>query len=721
MSSTTGPSPADQPDKHATASGSAGPAGDVAPGGAGAAAKSGPPSEDLDVFPTLEDNTPASDVPRDGDVSRTQVEVERTAPVDETQPAASDPAGEKTSVVPASNSISGSSANPPMSVSEGEPTTQESMATRPMETPSAVAAKPVSPHVRDLIKAGLFTAATRQAAGRGAFAVVEGRYELRETLGEGGMGLVFLAYDNVGDCLVAVKTLKPSFLNSAKSRTRFIEEAKEMNRIPAHACVLVVKDFGSLEKPFYVTEYLVGGSVGGAIRFQGPLPPDLARRYATNIATAIAYIHAKRGKLHRDIKPENVLIDDDGSARLADFGLVWQIGEGSRGMRAGTVPYMPPEVVGDQRKNVGYEWDVYSFGATLYEMLTGHAPYADLLKREIESTGKTRLEVLRHLVSQMPPTPILSCNKNADKHLARIAEWAMARDARDRYFHVDHILADLDRLGQGKKPMGPQQTEGCERNERWCLIRRVLAASVLGMAAVGGLIWFFLPDSSVGPTPPDPQDSAVVAVPALDANADTAASPVTDGPMFDQSRTVSPLNLTFQTVDGVKRFRAAPAGDWALIEGRRFEYESDMPWKPAADQAITFRARTDRPAYLTILMREADGGLTQLLPNSLEMDHRLEARRDRLVPRPFSAQEYSYWFRVTPPAGTPKETKAIKAIITERPFQIAGVSEADIRDQGFPTVPRDFRVVVDGQTYDSFEAVFGDRWQTVDLTLEVVK
>ena len=238
------------------------------------------------------------------------------------------------------------------------------------------------------------------------------------------MGIVFLAYDNVGECQVALKTLKPKFLKIAEARSRFLDEAKQMNRIPAHARVLVVKDFGSLERPYYVTEYISGGTLGERIR-RGLPPRDEARRYARDLATAIAFIHAKHGKLHRDIKPDNLLLDGEGSAWLADFGLLWQVGEGARGLRAGTIPYMPPEVVGDARKNVGYEWDVYSFGATLYEMLTGHTPYADVMKRQAAGS-KARLDDLKKVIAAQPPTPILKLNRKADRALARIADWAMA-------------------------------------------------------------------------------------------------------------------------------------------------------------------------------------------------------------------------------------------------------------------------------------------------------
>lgn len=683
----------------------------------GAAAKTGPPSDDLDQFPTLEENAqpkPAADGPEVTGEFPTRMEIERTQPLQPPTPEFADPtrppdvSGGVTSNAPTTG--------PPTRDMPDQP--GNAAGTVPGGTGVFTDAVRVSPHVKALIQAGLLNAAGKSAASRGAFAVVEGRYELRDTLGEGGMGLVFLAYDSLGDCLVAVKTLKPNFLDSPKARARFIEEAKEMNRIPAHACVLVVKDFGSIDKPFYVTEYLTGGTVGQAIRADGPLPADLARKYAQNVARAIAFIHAKHGKLHRDVKPENVLIDDDGSARLADFGLIWHVGEGARGLRAGTVPYMPPEVVSDQRKNVGYEWDVYSFGATLYEMLVGHAPYADLLDRDVASTGKSRLDALRSIISDQPPTPILSINKRADRNLAKVADWAMARDARDRYFHVDHILADLEAIEHGRKPLGPQQ-KACDGKGRLCLLRRFAPAALVVLALAAGAVWWFVfRDATPQPATPGENPPVATAGPGgQTANPDPDVAPaVTDGPMFDQSRSVSPLKLEFDTAGRLREYQAAPASDWEKISFKRIEGKA--PWTPGPENHYVFTTRVAADCHLLVLSRDGEGNTVQLFPNVDERDSLIRARRTRIIPSTAREGDVTsrYYFEVHGPSGIDQ----IKAIVAARKFHVEGVDDVDHESETYSVVPSDFRIVVDGQAYDSFETAFGPAgWQTVDLTVQI--
>lgn len=541
-----------------------------------------------------------------------------------------------------------------------------------VSTTSKVEGQLSNPHVIHLIKAGLLSPANAKAQARGAFAVVANRYELRDVLGEGGMGLVFLTYDNSGDCMVALKTLKPRFLSNEKARAQFIDEAKEMNRIPAHACVLVVKDFGSVDKPFYVTEYLTGGTIASRIRKDGPLPANLACRFSKDIARAIAFIHAKHGKMHRDIKPENVLIDDDGSARLADFGLIWNVGGGSRGLQSGTVPYMPPEVVGNQRMNVGYEWDVYSFGATLYEMLSGRAPYADIMKTRGPSTT---IETLRKVISDEPPTPILTLNRQADRSLARIADWAMARDARDRYFHVHHIQADLDRVSEGKKPLGPQQ-RASKAPGRWSPLRR-LAAAVVGVGLITAGTWYFWP---VGEAISDAGPSG------LAEDNDPSFKPIADS-LFEQSRATSPLQLTFDTATpGLRTFRIG-------------------------QDTHHFIATAQRRGYLFVFGMDSTGSLMQLYPNNKHNDNALEPGETLHIP---PAGE-TYKVEVTGPAGIDR----IKAVFADQPWEVEGVTEASYRESGYPPLERDFRIRVGETVYDSFDAAFGENWQSVEFDVTI--
>ncbi len=722
-------------------------------GEGGAAAKTGPPSGDLDpVDPTVEESSifktydPDSAAPRpaaprrdliDPDATRKDTANPRPAPtakpaarppVQPTTPGKARPAISKPTL-PASP-LTGQTGQTG-ATGESNAATSQSPGSR---LGSADPPPPLDPNVQALVDLGVMEAAPPAARRRGAFAVVAGRYELRKQLGVGGMGVVFLAYDNAGDCLVALKTLKPRFLKNPEARVRFLDEAKEMNRIPAHARVLVVKDFGSLDRPFYVTEYIGGGSLGDRIKLHGIPPRDEARRHARDLATAIAYIHAKHGKLHRDIKPENLLLDDQGSAWLADFGLVWQVGEGARGLRAGTIPYMPPEVVVDARKNVGYEWDVYAFGATLYEMLTGHPPYADVMKRRAASSG-AKLDDLKKIIAAQPPTPIRERNRKADKSLTRIAEWAMARDARDRYFHVDHILNDLAAIREGRKPRGPLQKTladgGGERPRRpgWHVL---LTAVVLGIVATAAGV-FLVPGLEERAEQGAQRAWAAVAgwVEStgwvagraddieIEGDDSTSIAPASTGaaavaqatkppPPLLQVNPDSPLGLRFDTAGGRRVYRVADPTVWDRLAAEGVADPAALP----ADQALRFTASAERPGHLTIFAIEAGGHPVQFFPNADRPSGSLNAGDELLYPAPPGSGESTRQIKLRESGRV-----HIKAIYTDRPWTAAGVDLSLARP--WPTPDPEFRINVDGRTFASFDEAFGDRWQTAEFDIDI--
>ena len=161
----------------------------------------------------------------------------------------------------------------------------------------------------------------------------------------------------------------------------------------------------------------------------------------------MGYAHG-RGIIHRDVKPSNILIADDGRACLADFGLVRTvfndtISETRHNWCVGTPAYMSPAVAAGQPEDT--RCDIYSFGAVLYAMLTGAAPYG----------GRAPQHVLDQILAG-PPTPISQLNPAAHTHLVSIAEGAMARELRDRYACMADIESDLDRVTVGQAPLGPR-------------------------------------------------------------------------------------------------------------------------------------------------------------------------------------------------------------------------------------------------------------------------
>lgn len=333
--------------------------------------------------------------------------------------------------------------------------------------------------IDELIQLGVLTVPSEMHLKQGVFAMLDGRYAVLSHLGEGGMGVVYLARDNQSAGYVAIKMIRPRFFHEADARKRFIDEAEQMQKMPANSCVLGVKAIGTEDKPYYVMEYMSGGSLGRLLKKEKSLNRDRVIDLAINMATAIHQVHTKTGRIHRDIKPENVLLTEQGEARLCDFGLIYAVGEGESGLRAGTLAYMPPEIVTKDNKNIGFEWDVYSFGALLYEMLSGERPYNDVLSAKTDLM--TRMRTLREAMVKRSPDSIRKLNRKADSDLVEVAEGAMAREVRDRYVSMADVLNDLERIKIGKQPLGPRQRRGVGM--------AITLVALLALFVSGALVW----------------------------------------------------------------------------------------------------------------------------------------------------------------------------------------------------------------------------------------
>ncbi len=230
---------------------------------------------------------------------------------------------------------------------------------------------------------GARTGGSAAAAERSPFRSVMDRlshYELVEQLGEGGMGVVYKARDVRLGRFVALKVLAPGKASDPERRQRFVKEARAASALD-HPNVLTVHEIGCEDGvDFIVTEYLPGKTLAQLIPRHG-LPPREALRYAVPIADALAATHAA-GVIHRDLKPANVMVTDSGLVKILDFGLARFVdpapvteGEETQailtkeGVVLGTCAYMSPEQA--EGHEVDPRSDVFSFGAVLYEMVTG--------------------------------------------------------------------------------------------------------------------------------------------------------------------------------------------------------------------------------------------------------------------------------------------------------------------------------------------------------------
>ncbi len=225
--------------------------------------------------------------------------------------------------------------------------------------------------------------------------VLNERYEILEKIGEGGMAIAYRGRDRVLGRAVAIKIMRPELATDAGFLARFRREARAAAGI-THEHIAAVYDTGS-DGPYHyiVMEYVAGESLHDRLRREGALPLDQALRIAGETAEALEAAHSA-GVVHRDIKPHNILLSREGHAKVTDFGIARAAsapGGGDTSAVIGSVNYVSPEQA--RGETVGPQGDIYSLGATLFEMLTGKPPF----------NGGDRLAILHKHVYDRAPRP----------------------------------------------------------------------------------------------------------------------------------------------------------------------------------------------------------------------------------------------------------------------------------------------------------------------------
>jgi serine/threonine-protein kinase len=201
------------------------------------------------------------------------------------------------------------------------------------------------------------------------------RYEIIEELGKGGMGRVYRVEDTKLIQEVALKLIKPEIAKDKRTIERFSNELKTARQI-RHKNVCGMYDLGEEKGIHYITmEYVRGEDLKRLIRKIGRLGAGQAVPIAKQICEGLAEAH-RMGVVHRDLKPQNVMVDEDGNARIMDFGIARSLeakGITGAGVMIGTPEYMSPEQV--EAKEIDQRSDIYSLGIILYEMTTGRLPF----------------------------------------------------------------------------------------------------------------------------------------------------------------------------------------------------------------------------------------------------------------------------------------------------------------------------------------------------------
>jgi len=315
--------------------------------------------------------------------------------------------------------------------------------------------------------------------------MVDGRYRIIDRVGSGGMADVYCATDTQLGRKVALKLLYLRFAEDAEFVERFRREASSAASLQ-HPHVVQVFHRGGWDGPYYIAmEFLEGCNLKQVVRDHGALEPVLAVDLVTQILQASRFAH-RRGVVHRDIKPHNVIVDDEGRAKVTDFGIA-RAGASDMtetGSIMGTAQYLSPEQA--QGHPVDARSDLYSIGIVLYELLTGALPF------DAESSVTIALKQ----VSEEPVSPMLR-NPAVPPPLAAVVMRAMRKDPADRYPDADAFIAALESAMSGgyvetvavRDDPAAVLEEADRRN--WARIATV-ALVLLALAAIAVGAWLLL-------------------------------------------------------------------------------------------------------------------------------------------------------------------------------------------------------------------------------------
>jgi serine/threonine-protein kinase len=262
---------------------------------------------------------------------------------------------------------------------------------------------------------------------------LNGRYKLEARIGVGGMSTVYRALDETLQRRVAIKLMNREIAGDADQLARFRREARAVAQL-SHAHVVGVIDAGEDGgQPFIVFEYVEGETLKERIRRLGRLPIADSVAYSIEIARALAAAHARQ-IVHRDVKPQNVLIDEEGTVKVTDFGIARTLEEDGLtvdGRVLGTTDYVSPEQALGQ--HVTGQSDVYSLGVALYEMLTGEVPFK----------GEGQVAVaMKHVREPFPDVRVKRPEVSAA--LAAVVDKATAKRVEDRYASAAELIGDLE-------------------------------------------------------------------------------------------------------------------------------------------------------------------------------------------------------------------------------------------------------------------------------------
>src|SRR3989454_2446632 len=310
-----------------------------------------------------------------------------------------------------------------------------------------------------------------------------GDYELLEEVGRGGQGVVFRARQKSLNRIIALKGISLGQWASKAHLKRFRLEAEAAARLE-HPGIVPIHEVGERDGQWYFSmKFVEGGQLDEVVR-RAPMSIRQAVELIAKVARTVHYAH-EHGILHRDIKPGNILLDAKGEPHLTDFGLARLVESESTVTRTlevlGTPSYMAPEQAVGNNTAVSHATDVYGIGAVLYQLLTGHPPFA----------GGTTYETIKLLLDTEPRLPRV-LNPKIDRDLSTICLMCLEKDPKRRYSSALALGEDLERWLK-HEPIQARRAGVFTRGRKW--VRRnptsaLLAASLVALAAASGwIVW----------------------------------------------------------------------------------------------------------------------------------------------------------------------------------------------------------------------------------------
>jgi serine/threonine protein kinase/Flp pilus assembly protein TadD len=332
-----------------------------------------------------------------------------------------------------------------------------------------------------------------------------GRYQVIEELGHGGMGRVYKVFDTDIKEKIALKLLRPEIALDKETVERFSNELKLARKI-SQRNVCRMFDLGKTEGTTFITmEFVPGEDLKKFIRKTGQLGAGRTVSIAKQVCEGLAEAH-HFGVVHRDLKPQNIMVDEDGNARIMDFGIARSIkakGITGAGVMIGTPEYMSPEQV--EGKEVDERTDIYSLGVILFEMVTGHVPFE----------GDTPFTIGVKHKSERPRNP-RELNSQLPEDLSRVILHCLEKDKVKRYQTAEELRTDLEKVEQGlpttERIIAPKKSFTSREITVKFNLRKLAVplSAVIVLAAAAVVLWKFIPNKKLPAAPKIENSIAVI-------------------------------------------------------------------------------------------------------------------------------------------------------------------------------------------------------------------